>query len=129
VKFPGATHLAFSGGEKFERRPERFSTYVAAILREEGFAVNHRKTRVMSQGVRQHLAGLTANRHVNVSRVEFDRLKAILTNCVRFGAEGQNREGRPRFREHLEGRVSFVEMINLARGARLRAILNRIQGW
>jgi RNA-directed DNA polymerase len=122
-----ADDLAFSGGEEFERCVERFSTHVAAILREEGFAVNHRKTRIMRQGVRQHLTGLTTNRHVNVNRAEFDRLKATLTNCVRHGVESQNRDGRPRFREHLEGRVSFVAMVNPEKGAHLRAILGRIQ--
>jgi len=121
-----ADDLVFSGGEEFERRVERFVVYVAAILGEEGFAVNHHKTRIMRQGVRQHLAGLTANRHLNISRSDFDRLKAILTNCVRFGAESQNLEKRPRFREHLEGRVSFVEMINADKGTRLRRILARI---
>jgi hypothetical protein len=120
-----ADDLAFSGGEDFERRMDRFSAHVAAVLREEGFAVNHRKTRVMRQGVRQHLAGLTTNRHVNVSRAEFDGLKAILTNCARYGVESQNREGRPRL-SHLDGRVSFVEMVNPEKGKRLRSIFDKV---
>jgi len=37
--------------------------------------MNHRKTRIMRQGVRQRLAGLVANQHVNVARADFDRLK------------------------------------------------------
>ena len=121
-----ADDLAFSGDENFERRAERFSTHVAVILDEEGFRVNHRKTRIMRQGVRQHLAGLVVNRHANVRRADFDRLKAILTNCVRLGPESQNREGHPRFRLHLEGRVGFVESVNAERGKRLRDILERI---
>jgi RNA-directed DNA polymerase len=122
-----ADDLAFSGGEEFERRVQRFSTHVAAVLQEEGFSVHHRKTRIMRQGVRQHLAGLVANRSVNVIRADFDLLKAILTNCVRSGPESQNREPHPNFRAHLEGRVGFVEMINPTKGKRLRAILNRIE--
>ena len=81
----------------------------------------------MRQGVRQYLAGLVANRRTNVIRADFDRLKATLTNCVRLGPEGQNRESHPRFRAHLEGRVGFVEMINPARGERLRRIFEQIQ--
>ena len=122
-----ADDLAFSGDEAFESRAEHFSTHVAAILQEEGFAVNHRKTRVMRQGVRQRLAGLVTNRHPNVQRTDFDRLKATLTNCVRHGSKSQNREGHPEFRLHLEGRVSFVEMINPAKGSRLRGIFERIR--
>ena len=122
-----ADDLAFSGGEKFERRVERFGPYVASILLEEGFAVNHRKTRVMRQGVRQHLAGLVTNQRPNVVRRDFDRLKALLTNCVRQGPQTQNRERRPQFRAHLEGRVAFVEMINPGKAKRLRAIFERIR--
>lgn len=122
-----ADDLAFSGGAEFEKRVERFSIHVAAIALEEGFNVRHRKTRIMRQGVRQHLAGIVVNRHVNVRRDDFDRLKAILANCVRHGPASQNRESHPEFRLHLEGRVVFVEMINPTRGRRLRQILNGIQ--
>lgn len=121
-----ADDLAFSGSEAFERRIERFSTHVAAILIEEGFTVYYRKTRVMRQGVRQHLAGLVANQHMNIMRPDFDRLKATLTNCARLGPESQNRDAHPHFRSHLEGRVGFVEMINPNRGHRLRTIFDQI---
>jgi len=121
-----ADDLAFSGSEDFERNVERFSTHVAAILLEEGFDVHHRKTRVMRQGVRQHLAGVVLNQHVNVMRTDFDRLKATLTNCVRLGPGSQNRETHSSFRSHLEGRMAFVEMISPAKGKRLRAIFEQI---
>jgi hypothetical protein len=122
-----ADDLAFSGDDDFEGRVERFSTQVAAILKEGGFAVHHRKTRIMRQGVRQHLAGLVVNRRCNVQRRDFDRLKAILSNCLRYGPETQNRESHPDFRSHLEGKVSFVEMINPQKGERLRRLFQEIR--
>jgi RNA-directed DNA polymerase len=94
-------HLTFSGDATFERMVDRFSSHVAAILMEEGFTVHHRKTRVMLQGVRQHLAGLVTNQRMNVMRPDFDHLKATLTNCVRLGPAAQNRESHPFFRSHL----------------------------
>jgi RNA-directed DNA polymerase len=121
-----ADDLAFSGDEEFESRVERFAAHVAAILAEEDLHVNHRKTRVMRRGVRQYLAGIVANQHVNVVRGDFDRLKATLANCVRRGPASQNRESHPAFRQHLAGRVAFVEMINPQKGARLRRIFDRI---
>jgi hypothetical protein len=121
-----ADDLAFSGDHEFEKRVERFSVSVGAILQEEGLRVNHRKTRVMRQGVRQHLAGLVTNEKVNIVRRDFDQLKAVLTNCVRHGAESQNRDGRPDFRSHVQGKVAFVEMVNPAKGKRLRATFERI---
>jgi RNA-directed DNA polymerase len=121
-----ADDLAFSGGADFDKRAARFSAHVAAIASEEGFKVHHRKTRIMRQGVRQQLAGIVVNQHLNVRRTDFDRLKAILTNSVRLGPASQNRDAHPEFRLHLEGKVGFVEMINPVRGKRLRSILDQI---
>lgn len=121
-----ADDLAFSGDVKFERGIERFSVHVAAILIAEGFRVHHRKTRIMRQGVRQRLAGVVLNDHLNAMRPDFDRLKAILTNCVRQGPDIQNRAAHPQFRAHLEGRIGFVETINPAKGKRLRALHDQI---
>jgi hypothetical protein len=75
--------VAFSGGLEFARRADRFSLHAAAILLEEGFVVQHRKTRIMQKGVQQYLAGPVVNQRLNVSRDHFDRLKAILADCVR----------------------------------------------
>ena len=122
-----ADDLGFSGDRELEKHVERFATHVAAVLLEEGFVVNFRKTRVMRQGVRQQLVGLVANQRMNVMRVDFDRLKATLTNCVRQGPASQNRESHPHFRLHLEGRVAFVESINRQKGQRLRAIFEQIR--
>src|SRR5262249_3609740 len=47
-----ADDLAFSGGEEFARGVERLSAHAAAVALEEGFGVNHRKTRIMRRGVR-----------------------------------------------------------------------------
>ncbi len=122
-----ADDLAFSSdADEFARSVERFSTHVAVILEEEGFHVHHRKTRIMRQGARQHLAGLVVNRKVNVYRADFDELKAILTNCLRHGPASQNREGHAEFRAHLEGRVGFIESVHAARGAKLRLLFEGI---
>ena len=121
-----ADDLAFSGGEGFAACVERCATHVAAILGEEGFTVQHRKTRIMRQSTRQHLAGLVTNQRLNVRRAQFDVLKAVLTNCVRHSPETQNLEAHPHFREHLQGRIAFVESINLEKGKRLRAIFDQI---
>jgi len=122
-----ADDLAFSGNAEFERHVESFSAHAAAIVLEEGFSVQHRKTRIMRQGVRQHLAGLVTNQKLNIARRDFDELKAILTNCVRLGPESQNRARHSDFRAHLDGRICFVEKVNPEKGSRLRQIFVRIQ--
>ena len=54
-------------------------------------------------------------------------LKATLHNCVRHGPGAHNRAGHEDFRAHLAGRVAHVAMLNPARGARLRALFERIE--
>jgi hypothetical protein len=121
-----ADDLAFSGEEELERCARRFQVNVYRIALEEGFEVQTRKSRFMRQGVRQQLAGIVLNTRPNVARAEFERLKAILCNCVRHGPQYQNRDGHPDFRAHLRGRIAYVEMLNPARGRRLREWFSRI---
>ena len=121
-----ADDLAFSGGERFDRSADRFARHVANILGEEGFSVHHRKTRIMRQSVCQHLAGLVTNQRLNLRRKDYDLLKAILSNCLRYGPANQNREAHSHFREHLAGRISFVASIHPAKGIRLRELFHKI---
>ena len=121
-----ADDLAFSGGPDFARRARDFATLAAAIALDEGFGVNFRKTRVMRRGTRQRLCGVVVNAHPNVPRDEYDRLKAILTNCRRHGADSQNREQHADFRAHLRGRVAWVEAVAPARGATLLELFGGI---
>jgi hypothetical protein len=106
---------------------KRVVVEVGAIALEEGFAVQHRKTRVMRRGVRQQVTGIVINVHSNVARDRYDVLKATLHNCVRHGPDAENRAGHDDFRAHLAGRVAHVAMLNPARGVRLQALLERIE--
>jgi RNA-directed DNA polymerase len=121
-----ADDLVFSGGDVFARSIARFPTHVAAVALEEGFAVQHRKTRVMRQGVSQRAAGIVLNQKLNISRHDYDQLKAILHNCVCHGPEGQNRANVPDLRAHLAGRVAHAVRINPERGARLARLFEQI---
>jgi RNA-directed DNA polymerase len=64
---------------------------------------------------------------LHVSRIEFDRLKAMPTNCARHGATDQNHSGAQDIRAHLLGKIFFVEMIHPARGEILLRLLERIE--
>jgi hypothetical protein len=121
-----ADDLAFSGGDLLHDASERLQVLAGAIALEEGFRINMRKTRVMRAAASQQVTGIVVNRHPNIARADYDRLKAILTNCVRHGPESQNREGRDQFRTWLVGKVAHVTMINPARGERLQRLYTAI---
>lgn len=121
-----ADDLLFSGGTDFTRQARRFEVAAGAIIIEEGFSPNHHKTRVLRQGAKQHAAGLVLNEKPNIDRREFDRLKAILTNCARHGPASQNRKKHPDFAAHLAGKLAWVRFIHPGKGAKLREIFELI---
>jgi retron-type reverse transcriptase len=121
-----ADDLIFSGGNDLARSRKRLETHIAVIAHEEGFALNHRKTRMMRAGVRQQVTGVVVNVRPNITRSEFDRIKANLTNCVRHGPASQNREKHPDFRTYLAGKIAHVASIHPARGKKLRSIFHQI---
>jgi hypothetical protein len=121
-----ADDLAFSGGEDFACPMNRFAAHVAAILHEEGFAVHHRKTRIMRQGCAAASGG---HRRQPAPERSADRLRPAEGDPHQLRAPrsaSQSREAHHDFRAHLEGRVGYVETIDRAKGKRLRAILQRI---
>lgn len=121
-----ADDLAFSGAETLRHGFQRFHVLVARIALEEGFALNTRKTRLMTSAQRQILTGILVNAQPNLPRPEYDLLKATLHNCIRYGPKEQNREGLPDFRGHLLGRIAHLSQVNPERGARLRRLWEEI---
>jgi hypothetical protein len=87
---------------------------IDAIVRGEGFRVNPAKTRVMGHGRRQTVTGVVVNVRPNVPRAEYDVLKAILHRAVHDGPGDLDPA-------HVMGRIAWVESLNPARGAKLRA--------
>jgi hypothetical protein len=121
-----ADDLVLSGDALLLRAAPSIVARVAAIAHEEGFALHHRKTRVMSAAARQRITGVVVNARPSVARRDLDRLRAILHNCVRTGPAAQNRAAHPDFRAHLAGRIAWVASLDAARGAKLRAVFDRI---
>jgi RNA-directed DNA polymerase len=117
-----ADDLTFSGS----KAAAHLAPLAAAIVLDEGFIVNHRKTRIMKSAGRQLVTGLVVNHRARVRRDDFARLKAILHNCVRHGPTSQNRTAEEDFRAHLAGRIAHVARFDHQRGVKLRAMFDRI---
>lgn len=121
-----ADDLLFSGDREFVRGLGRFRIWVGAIAIDEGFFIRARKTRILWPSRRQQAAGAVFNAGPNYPRDDFDRLKATLHNACKHGPVSQNRQGRASFREHLQGKIAYVQMLNPLRGEKLRVIFERI---
>jgi len=95
-------------------------SWITAIAGDEGFVINDAKTAVMTRAERQHVCGIVVNDHPNVTRGEYDALRATLNNVARNGPAAENRAHVADFRAHLLGRITWVESLNPGRGAKLR---------
>ncbi len=121
-----ADDLVFSGAENFARAAQRFHVLVCRIALEEGFDVNTRKTRVMAQSVQQKVTGIVMNQRPNMPRMDFDRLKATLNNCVRHGPQSQNIAQHANFKAQPSGKIAYVQMLNAERAYKLRLLFDKI---
>jgi RNA-directed DNA polymerase len=126
-----ADDLTFSGSVRLLREADRLRATIAAIAREEGFAINQQKSILATRAGCQQVCGIVVNEHPNVPRVEYDTLKAILHNLGRDGPPGAGPPGDPRgtsagYRAHLLGRIAWVASLNPERGHKLRRRLDAV---
>ena len=121
-----ADDLTFSGSQQLVRALPVFIPLVTQVIRDERFRVNRKKRKVVRNNQRQVVTGVVVNERPNISRRDYDRLKAILTNCVRHGPSTQNRESHDDFAAHLHGRIAHASHLNPARGARLLDLYRQI---
>ena len=118
-----ADDLLFSGKRSFGRHAKSFAATVGAIAIEQGFQVNHYKTRIQFASQRQTATGIVLNQHANIRRRDYDQLKAILFNCVQHGPASQNRDGIENFKQHLNGRINWVAQVNPTRAEKLSLLM------
>lgn len=121
-----ADDLTFSGSEELIRKLPVFVPFIQKIVADERFRVHREKRRVIRSNQRQTVTGVVVNERPNISRAEYDRLKAILTNCRRHGPASQNHEGRLDFAAHLQGCIAHVRQLNPERGEKLLRLFRQI---
>ena len=117
-----ADDLVFSG----DGSTTRLAHVVNEVVRDEGFLINAAKTKVMHAHTRQFVTGVVVNEKPNVTRAEFDQLKALIHRCVMKGGFSQSKGPIDQFRAEVEGKVAWVNQTNAARGAKLKAQLARV---
>jgi RNA-directed DNA polymerase len=122
-----ADDMTFSGDGKFGGALRDFIPLVQRVISDEGFQANPRKRRVLRRARRQTVTGVVVNEKLNVSRAEYDRLKATLHNCVKHGPASQNRHEHPNFAAHLRGRIAHVQRLNATRGDRLLKLFGKVK--
>jgi RNA-directed DNA polymerase len=115
-----ADDITLSGADSLLRNASQLRSTITEIAREEGFAVNDRKSTLTTRAGRQAVCGVVVNQRTNMARAEYDALKATVHNAARHGPASQNRTGVPDFRAHLLGRIAWLEQLHPEHGAKLQ---------
>ncbi|MEZ6090463.1 MAG: reverse transcriptase family protein [Pirellulaceae bacterium] len=101
-----ADDLTFSGDDT--SAVKAIITLACRIVREEGFAVNREKTRVMRAGRRQTVTGVTVNKVAGLSRRERRRLRAAIHQRNQADTPDSVQDRR------LRGKLAYLRMLNPA---------------
>jgi len=106
--------------------------YVLARIRhiaeDEGFELNHAKTRVQRRSQQQSVTGVVVNDQLGVARETVRTIRAILHNAERTGLAAQNRNQHPQFESWLTGMIGWISMVNQEQGQKLRQHFNKLRG-
>ena len=120
-----ADDLTFSG----DGQTATLIPLVGKIVKDEGFRVNRRKTRVMRRGQPQVVTGLSVNTKVSIPKKARRKIRQIVHHCERWG-EAAHRErvgdDRANLRDHLYGWAYYNMGIHREQGTKLLKALDRV---
>lgn len=107
-----ADDLSFSGAER--SAAAGLAKAATRIIEDEGFVVNHKKTRITGQGRRQTVTGVVVNQVAGLSRQERRRLRAALHQL------SLKKEKDPAEVARLKGKLAYLAMLNPDQAEALR---------
>lgn len=112
-----ADDLAFSCTVRLERDDTNaFIKEISKAIRDSGYTLNRKKTRVARSGRQQRLLGMTINEKPNVMRLQARKLRARIHHCKVKGfdkvAQEMGVESGERLKSQIQGTISYYHMIS-----------------
>ena len=92
--------------------PHRLIKSISSIIFEEGFEVNHSKTRLMRAPNRQTVTGLVVNNEVTLSRRDLKRMRAFFHQCSSKGLDFMSEKIGKDALSVARGYISYLEMVS-----------------
>ena len=96
---------------------------IQKIVREGGYRINRKKTRVVTGYYRKTILGIVFNDKPNYSKDAYMRLRAITYNCMVHGFDSQVEKAKQENAEGmicwLRGKINWVNQVNPEKGAKL----------
>ena len=120
-----ADDMTFSSMHNVYQENSDFRVEIKRIIEEQGFAMNDEKTRLLRDGTRQEVTGLTVNSIVNVSRKYISDLRWLLHIWETEGyakayskfypkykkEKGYIKKGEPVMENVIGGKLNYLRMV------------------
>ena len=120
-----ADDMTFSSMHNVYQEGSEFRNEIQRIIDEQGFKMNEKKTRLLREGERQEVTGLTVNSVVNVSRKYISDLRWILHIWEKEGyakayslfypkykkEKGYIKKGEPIMENVIGGKLNYLRMV------------------
>ena len=120
-----ADDMTFSSMYNIFQPDGDFMKEIREVIKEQGFTLNENKTRLLRNGERQEVTGLTVNDKVNIPRKYVRDLRCILHVWEKEGyakaysyfyphykrEKGYIKKGEPVMENVLEGKLDYLKMI------------------
>lgn len=89
----------------------RLLRMIEKIIKDEGFRVNHEKTKVMRKPNRQIVTGIVLGEELRLPKIYLKKLRAFNHRCKTLGFDQVSKEIGQDARSVLKGHLSFVNMV------------------
>lgn len=134
-----ADDMTFSSMRNVFEEGSDFRLEIKRIIEEQGFKMNDKKTRLLRDGERQEVTGLTVNQRVNVSRKYVHDIRWILHCWEKDGygkayalfydyykrTKGYIKKGEPVMENVIGGKLNYMRMVKGENNTTYRKLLER----
>lgn len=134
-----ADDMTFSSMHNVYPEDGEFRKEISRIIKEQGFIMNDKKTRLQKAGARQEVTGLTVNAIANVSRKYISDLRWILNVWEKEGyakayalfyskykhEKGYIKKGEPVMENVIGGKLNYLRMVRGANNAAYQKLQSR----
>ena len=95
--------------------------WVKGIVKEEGFILHPKKTKIMKKGARHEVTGVVVNEKLSVNRKELKKFRALLFQIEQSGIEGKSWNGKSEnLMASVWGYANFINMVDPEKGAKYK---------
>ena len=134
-----ADDMTFSSMHNVYQENSEFRNEIRRIIEEQGFKMNDKKTRLLRDGQRQEVTGLTVNENVNLTKKYIRDIRCILHKWEKEGygkayayfypfykkEKGYIKKGEPVMENVIGGKLNYMRMVKGEGNAAYKKLLNR----